>query len=257
MRQSCSTFLDQNLIPHELDYAPTSQLQATVRPRRYARPALKGFRRKPHARDDSTASQCRTSCLFGCLNGSFRVPAIWLWLLCLFAFLPAATACSQRNGLSLYQLDELSLMTLSIPRDFGVGHSVTPLAVSQSSTQSSGIPTRVPVRTGESSARDERRIYARSSSTNSTASSSSTIPSTLSATGTSTTFTLPRPFDTTLGDNFTETNCPTFLERMLNDSSFISCYPVSLLLQACLALTPLTSRATMLTSGFADIDFFL
>ena len=42
---------------------------------------------------------------------------------------------------------------------------------------------------------------------------------------------LPRPFDTSLGSNFTDTTCPTFFQRFLNDVTFQSCLPVSLLLQ--------------------------
>lgn len=42
---------------------------------------------------------------------------------------------------------------------------------------------------------------------------------------------LPLPFDTSLGSNFTETTCPDYFSKFLTDSTFLSCLPVSLLLQ--------------------------
>ncbi|KAF2399521.1 hypothetical protein EJ06DRAFT_522411 [Trichodelitschia bisporula] len=42
---------------------------------------------------------------------------------------------------------------------------------------------------------------------------------------------LPQPFDTSLGSNFTSTGCPTFFQKMLSDNQFQKCYPLSLLLQ--------------------------
>jgi hypothetical protein len=50
---------------------------------------------------------------------------------------------------------------------------------------------------------------------------------------TETATTLPRPFDSNLGNNFTTSTCPTFFERFLNDQAFASCLPLSLLLQVC------------------------
>ena len=44
---------------------------------------------------------------------------------------------------------------------------------------------------------------------------------------------LPRPFDTPLGNNFTTQTCPQFFDKFLNDASFINCLPLSLFLQAC------------------------
>ncbi|GAA5878461.1 hypothetical protein JCM16303_002090 [Sporobolomyces ruberrimus] len=41
---------------------------------------------------------------------------------------------------------------------------------------------------------------------------------------------LPRPFDSTLGTNFTSTACPSFFATFLADPEFISCAPFSLLL---------------------------
>jgi len=42
---------------------------------------------------------------------------------------------------------------------------------------------------------------------------------------------LPQPFDTSLGNNFTNTACPNFFDSFLNDAAFQRCYPFSLLLQ--------------------------
>jgi hypothetical protein len=44
--------------------------------------------------------------------------------------------------------------------------------------------------------------------------------------------TLPQPFDTTIGSNFTSgSGCPAFFNNFLGNSLFQSCYPFSLLLQ--------------------------
>ena len=63
-----------------------------------------------------------------------------------------------------------------------------------------------------------------------------TIPSTTAQTATSAAATasssaLPQPFDTSLGSNFTNSNCPTFFDRFLGNSTFQSCLPFSLLLE--------------------------
>lgn len=42
---------------------------------------------------------------------------------------------------------------------------------------------------------------------------------------------LPRPFDTSLGNNFTSTTCPVFFSSFLNNQTFKDCLPLSLLLQ--------------------------
>ncbi|MCJ1316640.1 hypothetical protein MMC15_001961 [Xylographa vitiligo] len=42
---------------------------------------------------------------------------------------------------------------------------------------------------------------------------------------------LPRPFDTSLGSNFTSSSCPAFFDSFLNNATFGSCLPFSLLLQ--------------------------
>ena len=42
---------------------------------------------------------------------------------------------------------------------------------------------------------------------------------------------LPHPFDTSLGNNFTTSSCPTFFQNFLNSDDFNNCLPFSLLLQ--------------------------
>ena len=42
---------------------------------------------------------------------------------------------------------------------------------------------------------------------------------------------LPRPFDTGLGNNYTQPNCPVFINNFLHNDTFVSCLPFSLLLQ--------------------------
>ncbi|GAM83400.1 hypothetical protein ANO11243_013880 [Dothideomycetidae sp. 11243] len=44
-------------------------------------------------------------------------------------------------------------------------------------------------------------------------------------------FTLPRPFDTSLGNNFTSSGCLPFFESFLSNDTFNACSPMSLLLQ--------------------------
>lgn len=46
-----------------------------------------------------------------------------------------------------------------------------------------------------------------------------------------TTTSLPRAFDGGFGTNYTQPSCPTFLRSMVNNDSFVSCVPFSLLLQ--------------------------
>ena len=41
---------------------------------------------------------------------------------------------------------------------------------------------------------------------------------------------LPRPFDSNLGNNFTESSCPLFFSGFLNDEQFQNCHPASMLL---------------------------
>lgn len=49
---------------------------------------------------------------------------------------------------------------------------------------------------------------------------------------------LPRPFDTSLGNNFTSTTCPVFFSNFLNNQTFKDCLPLSLLLQVSLSRMP-------------------
>lgn len=42
---------------------------------------------------------------------------------------------------------------------------------------------------------------------------------------------LPKPFDTSLGNNFTSPSCPAFFQNFLSNSTFQDCLPFSLLLQ--------------------------
>ena len=49
---------------------------------------------------------------------------------------------------------------------------------------------------------------------------------------------LPQPFDTSLGNNFTNPSCPQFFNSFLNDPTFTSCVPLSLLLMVRTPFTP-------------------
>lgn len=42
---------------------------------------------------------------------------------------------------------------------------------------------------------------------------------------------LPTPFDSSLGNNFTEASCPAFFQSFLENAAFHNCIPFSLLLQ--------------------------
>lgn len=66
----------------------------------------------------------------------------------------------------------------------------------------------------------------RQDSSNGSDPSSTTPPTTLD-----TDSGLPLPFDTSLGSNFTDTTCADYFIEFLGDSTFLSCLPVSLLLQ--------------------------
>lgn len=65
----------------------------------------------------------------------------------------------------------------------------------------------------------------RDSPTNATSANSTFVPTLNTDSG------LPLPFDTSLGSNFTNTACPAYFQKFLNDNTFLSCLPVSLLLQ--------------------------
>lgn len=66
---------------------------------------------------------------------------------------------------------------------------------------------------------------AASSASATTGSSSQAISQTTSAP-----FTLPSPFDHSLGNNFTSSTCPSFFSTFLSDPDFENCRPLSLLL---------------------------
>ena len=57
------------------------------------------------------------------------------------------------------------------------------------------------------------------------------VTSSTSDYSTPTTISLPRAFDGGFGTNYTQPSCPTFLRSMVNNDTFISCVPFSLLLQ--------------------------
>ena len=56
-------------------------------------------------------------------------------------------------------------------------------------------------------------------------------PETSNTDSSTTIATLPRAFDGGFGTNYTQPSCPTFLRSMVNNETFISCVPFSLLLQ--------------------------
>lgn len=86
-------------------------------------------------------------------------------------------------------------------------------------------------------------IYARqddsSSSSATTATGSSGIPAPSSTSSASETIqtaapistTLPRPFDSSIGNNFTQQSCPQFFNNFLSNATFQECLPFSMLLQ--------------------------
>ncbi|KAI9849631.1 MAG: hypothetical protein M1837_002756 [Sclerophora amabilis] len=69
---------------------------------------------------------------------------------------------------------------------------------------------------------------------------------------------LPRPFDTSLGSNFTTSTCPDFFASFLANSTFKSCLPLSLLLQSSnsffkAARSPV--RIHQVLDATCDVDF--
>jgi hypothetical protein len=82
---------------------------------------------------------------------------------------------------------------------------------------------------------------AASSSSAAKGSRSTAVAPSASGTGTPTTVvsaptslsnsTLPSPFDTSIGSNFSSSSCPDFFDSFLNNATFKSCAPLSLLLQ--------------------------
>ena len=68
-------------------------------------------------------------------------------------------------------------------------------------------------------------------STTDTSSATTTGSGNESSSATSTSSPLPKPFDGGLGTNFTQPSCPNFLTSMINNDTFSSCLPFSVLLQ--------------------------
>lgn len=57
---------------------------------------------------------------------------------------------------------------------------------------------------------------------------------------------LPEPFDTSLGSNFTNPNCPNYFTKFLNNATFQSCLPISLLLQNSMSFFQTARSANLL-----------
>ncbi|KAL8971889.1 MAG: hypothetical protein Q9197_003039 [Variospora fuerteventurae] len=58
---------------------------------------------------------------------------------------------------------------------------------------------------------------------------------------------LPRPFDTGLGNNYTNPECPVFMNNFLRNETFNSCVPLSLLLQNSMSFFSSTKSLTAIT----------
>lgn len=76
-----------------------------------------------------------------------------------------------------------------------------------------------------------RRDDPASTDTASTTTAPEAAATSSSSDSSTTTTSLPRAFDGGFGTNFTQPSCPTFLRSMVNNDTFISCVPFSLLLQ--------------------------
>ncbi|KAL8869395.1 MAG: hypothetical protein Q9174_004300 [Haloplaca sp. 1 TL-2023] len=59
---------------------------------------------------------------------------------------------------------------------------------------------------------------------------------------------LPRPFDTGLGNNYTQPNCPVFINSFLRNETFTSCLPFSLLLQNSMSFFSVTKSIPTITT---------
>lgn len=71
-----------------------------------------------------------------------------------------------------------------------------------------------------------------------TAQASDSATSSVAAATATATSDLPKPFDSSIGANFTTTSCPIFINAFLANSTFQSCLPFSLLLQVRASPTP-------------------
>ncbi|KAL8759225.1 MAG: hypothetical protein Q9199_000912 [Rusavskia elegans] len=58
---------------------------------------------------------------------------------------------------------------------------------------------------------------------------------------------LPRPFDTGLGSNYTQDSCPRFMNNFLRNETFTSCLPFSLLLQNSMSFFSVTKSLSTIT----------
>ncbi|KAK8191290.1 hypothetical protein IWZ00DRAFT_273895 [Phyllosticta capitalensis] len=98
------------------------------------------------------------------------------------------------------------------------------------------------------------------------ASTTTTPPSTFlassatytAAVSTPTATTLPEPFDTSIGSNFTASSCPAFFNSFLANSTFDNCVPLSLLLQTSSSFfddTRSLVRTTQVLDVSCNVDF--
>ncbi|KAI4720445.1 hypothetical protein E4T48_03341 [Aureobasidium sp. EXF-10727] len=65
--------------------------------------------------------------------------------------------------------------------------------------------------------------------------------------------TLPKAFDTGVGNNFTTSSCPAFFKNFLSNDAFNECVPLSLLLQA-IQRSPVRLAQTLSASCSVDFD---
>ncbi|TKX27450.1 hypothetical protein C1H76_0287 [Elsinoe australis] len=87
------------------------------------------------------------------------------------------------------------------------------------------------IKRADSSTTHDPILVAGSESTTSTSKKEYTGETIISDTSESPTTALPTPFDTTLGNNFTSTQCLPFFQSFLSNATFNACLPFSLLMQ--------------------------
>ena len=176
-------------------------------------------------------------------------PGSWTWILTLLVLATVCGISDAENDRKRYEAEfELSdlahrggilIDTRPVPRvgkrelrffprqDGSLFGSTTATPVS-----TSGV---APASTASSSAASVPSTSAEPSSVSSASSSSTPTASSplMTASTVPTNQPLPRPFDTSLGSNFTSSSCPAFFDSFLNNATFSSCLPFSLLLQVC------------------------
>ncbi|KAL9579814.1 MAG: hypothetical protein Q9203_006548 [Teloschistes exilis] len=81
----------------------------------------------------------------------------------------------------------------------------------------------------------------------SSATSGAAAPSSIVTAPDSGSSSLPRPFDTGLGNNYTQPNCPAFINNFLRNTTFTSCVPFSLLLQNSMSFFSTTKSLPAIT----------